>query len=300
MKIIKNLFLLMIISLFIYVAYNNRETLEAYFRKIMFTYKDIEIKPGNEYTRAYDLKKFSYNEDFKPQNLNDLENILFNILNNGYDTFTFYCPREYTTCIDDMTKLANDSHTLSIINNYVSPFNSFVYLDTITNSLGEITIKVTKNYSDFEIKQVNNKLDEIINSLNISNLNKDEQISKIHEYLIENTEYDSKYSGKTGNHYSETANGVLLNGTGICSGYSDAFALFMDRLNIPNIKVSSEEHVWNLVKINDKWKHIDVTWDDTKSSIILGYKFYLINTNDLLQIDSKDHSFDKAFYLEAL
>lgn len=300
MKFIKNIFLISLIALVGYFAYYNKETLSAYFRKIMSTYKDIEIKDANEYVRTYNIKKFSYNEDFKPHSKEDLENILFNVLNNGYDSFTFYCPKDYENCLSDVTELANDAHTLSIINNYVNPFNSFVYLDTITNSLGEITIKVTKNYSEFEIKQINSKIDDILNKLNISSLSKSEQIEKIHEYLIENTEYDNKYDEKIGNHYSETANGALLNGSAICSGYSDAFALFMDRINVPNIKVSSEEHVWNLVYIDDKWKHIDVTWDDTKSSIILGYKFYLIDTSDLLKLDPKDHTFDKTFYLEAL
>jgi hypothetical protein len=299
MKFLKNIILILLFILLGYEVYINKETVNAYFRKIMATYKDIEIKEPNEYARNYNIKKFTYDEDYKPYNKTDLENILFNILNNGYDTFTFYCPKEYNNCLSDITDIANDSHMLSMINNYVSPFNSFVYLDTITNSLGEITIKVTKNYSDFEIKQINAKIDEILNELNIDNLSKKEQIDKIHEYLINNVEYDNDYDENIGNHYSETANGAFLYGKGICSGYSDAFALFMDRLNIPNIKVASNDHVWNLIYIDNSWKHVDVTWDDTRSSTVLGYKFYLINTEKLLSIDSKDHTFDQSFYIEA-
>ncbi len=299
MKFLKNIILILLFILLGYEVYINKETVNAYFRKIMATYKDIEIKEPNEYARNYNIKKFTYDEDYKPYNKTDLENILFNILNNGYDTFTFYCPKEYNNCLLDITDIANDSHMLSMINNYVSPFNSFVYLDTITNSLGEITIKVTKNYSDFEIKQINAKIDEILNELNIDNLSKKEQVDKIHEYLINNVEYDNDYDENIGNHYSETANGAFLYGKGICSGYSDAFALFMDRLNIPNIKVASNDHVWNLIYIDNSWKHVDVTWDDTRSSTVLGYKFYLINTEKLLSIDSKDHTFDQSFYIEA-
>ncbi|UKI58189.1 MAG: hypothetical protein L6V81_01725 [Clostridium sp.] len=36
----------------------------------------------------------------------------------------------------------------------------------------------------------------------------------------------------------------------------------LDKLHIPNFKVTSSEHVWNVVYYNGKWTHIDATWDD--------------------------------------
>lgn len=40
----------------------------------------------------------------------------------------------------------------------------------------------------------------------------------------------------------------------------------MDMLGIENGTVSGEagdeQHIWNTVKLDDQWYHVDVTWDD--------------------------------------
>ena len=41
--------------------------------------------------------------------------LFFNVLNNGWDNFTFYCPKEYTTCSDDVERIANNRELLSAI-----------------------------------------------------------------------------------------------------------------------------------------------------------------------------------------
>ena len=57
----------------------------------------------------------------------------------------------------------------------------------------------------------------------------------------------------------------------------------MDILNIPNFKVSSKEHIWNVIYYNNAWYHIDVTWDDDEINKIID-KFQKqtnnINSND--------------------
>ena len=91
----------------------------------------------------------------------------------------------------------------------------------------------------------------------------------------------------------------MVEGHAICSGYADAMAIFLDKLNIPNIKVSSGNHVWNLVFIDNKWLHIDLTWDDVE---IDRYKnnYFLITTEKLMQQDTAEHNFDKTFFKEAV
>ena len=79
-------------------------------------------------------------------------------------------------------------------------------------------------------------------------------------------------------------------------------AIYLDKINIPNLRISTNEHVWNLVYLNDKWLNLDVTWDDPVTSNgtdMLMYDYYLIDTNTLLNKDTTQHNFNKDIYLEA-
>ena len=97
-------------------------------------------------------------------------------------------------------------------------------------------------------------------------MNQEEKIRAIHDYIINNTEYDvERNETGTSNYDSNTAYGALIQGKAICSGYADAMALFLARFNIPNYKIASGTHVWNAVYINNTWLHLDLTWDDPVS-----------------------------------
>ena len=97
---------------------------------------------------------------------------------------------------------------------------------------------------------------------------------------------------------STSAYGSLIEGYSVCSGYADAMAIFLDAFGIPNLKVSSENHIWNLVNLDGEWLHLDLTWDDVDNA---RYKdnYFLITTYDLFEKDKEEHNFDKDFFLEA-
>lgn len=92
-----------------------------------------------------------------------------------------------------------------------------------------------------------------------------EKALAMHEYLILNTKYDyENYLADTIPRISHTAYGILVNGVGVCNGYSLAFKDLMTRLGVTTIKVSSStmQHAWNMVYLGGEWYHADVTWDD--------------------------------------
>ena len=81
-------------------------------------------------------------------------------------------------------------------------------------------------------------------------------------------------------------------------------AIFLTRFGLPNIKVASENHIWNLVQLNQQWYHLDVTWDDpiTTSGIdTIEYSFFLIDASKLdeINVDQHQHDFDPTVYEEA-
>ena len=79
----------------------------------------------------------------------------------------------------------------------------------------------------------------------------------LHEYIAVNGDYDDtlkKYK----------AYDMLTDHESVCEGYSSLYSMLLNRVGIKCNKVSSNRlnHVWNLVQIEGKWYHVDVTWDD--------------------------------------
>ena len=63
-----------------------------------------------------------------------------------------------------------------------------------------------------------------------------------------------------------SAYGCLVKGKAVCEGYSLAFNAIMLELGIPTKRMSGGGHAWNMVKIGNRWYHVDVTWNDTSDS----------------------------------
>lgn len=295
------LFLIALMGL--YLTLKNYDEVTTYVTKLIRKYtKNTVVIP--EYTknhRMYLFKTVSETNNFEPQNIEDLKKIYYTVLNNGWDSFTFYCPYDYTECINDVKKIANtqDTEHIAIINNYVSPFNSYRKYNTTILDENQITLSVDKLYTDDEIERLNKFIDNTINQLNIDTKNiRLKDIERIHDFIINKVTYDTKYQKGDEISDSNKATGALLNGVALCSGYSDAFALFLDRLDIPNFKINSEEHEWNIIYFNNKWSHIDLTWDDDEINKNNNRNFFMVNTKQLLEKDKDEHNFDQNLYLE--
>lgn len=275
--------------------------LKEYYQFYTSNRKDITVEK-NEYYRDYDFLYVQNTENFQPQNQQDIKNIIYTVLNSGMDEFTFYCPKEYENCIDDAKELGKDQITLSNINNYVHPYNSFKNISTQTDTLGKVKIEVEKAYSESDIKLVNEAIKNIEKEIFDDSLSTKDQIKVIHDYIIDNSKYDSNRTDNGVIEYkSDLAYGPLLEGYGICGGYSDAMELFLEDMNIESYKVSSESHVWNAVNLYDTWYHLDLTWDDpvTNTGVdLIEEKFFMVSTSTLQELEKTQHNFDLDVYLE--
>ncbi len=276
----------------------------------------LTIEKGNEYTKNYDFKYVKNSKDYIPYSYNDLVDIVYSVINQGWQEFTFYCPSEYLDCMSDVTKITKDELTLTHLNNFVHPYNSFNSLKTSIKESGEITINVSYLYKEEEIKDINNYVDNLLKEQYDATLDDYENIKKIHDYIINNTKYDTIRNDTGESEYqSYNAYGPALQGYATCNGYADLMAIILSKLNYPNYKIAttkeeisyeSNGHVWNAVKIDNKWLHLDLTWDDPVSSDgkdYLYHKYFLVTNEELQKADSgevnvEEHNFDKTIYLE--
>lgn len=303
MKLKKLIFPIILVSLIILeVCYLDKIT--SWASKIINNHHDIVIAPANEYYKDYDFMFVKRSTDYIPYSYNDLLNIFYSIINNGWDEFTFYCPEEYENCINDVKNISSQEILLTEINNYANPFNSFTTVHTTYDETGEINVNLTKVYTKEQIKEINALLDKIIQQNINDNMTLEEKITSLHDYIINNTQYDiEKNNTGISNYESNTAYGTLTSHYATCNGYADTMALLLDRLGVKNYRIASDNHIWNAVYINDTWLHLDLTWDDPVSEDGMNYlyhKYFLIN-NDQLRSEDKDltdHIFDSSVYLE--
>lgn len=262
----------------------------------------VSLGEKNQYYREYDFNYVQNTNNFEPHSKQDILNIYYTAINAGKTSFTFYCPSEYTSCLDEVSALANNQNELSNINNYVHPYNGFSHIETEYDSLGKVTLKIKKNYSEYDIIEVEKKIGEVITHLTSNLLSDRENIKNIHDYIINNSKYDSaKAEDKVSLYRSDIAYGPLFQGYAICGGYTDLMELFLEKLNIKSYKISSNNHIWNALLLDGAWYHLDLTWDDPVASDgndYLEYDYFLIDTNRLLSLDVTQHQFDQNVFSE--
>jgi len=274
-----------------------REKVEYYY----FKYLDINRKnitiDNNEYAKKEIVEGIKLTDDFVAKNKTHLINIYYTIINSGVQSFTFYCSVDYDDCLNDIGMLSKQNDELSIINDLVNPYNSFSSILTSYTEKGQVNLEIQKLYSNSEIKQIDYLVDNLIKTkLNSSDSNR-EKIKTIHDYLINNSRYDVNNKSTK----NATAYGLLVDHLGTCNGYSDAFAIIMNHMGIENYKISNSKHVWNYVKLDNKWYHIDLTWDDPVTNDgkdYLKYYYFLLTDKELDKInDNKiDHYYEKDLY----
>lgn len=300
---IKNFLLYAVLIVVIIMIAFNIEKISSKIISYNSKQNEIIIKPSNDYTKNKDYAFVKHTTDFEPDSYSDLINIFYTLLDQGWDEFTFYCPSSYTTCLDDVTKISKDKVLLSSINNYVHPYNSYSSVKIIYDELGEVTIKIAHLYTKDEINKINIKINQIYANIINDTMDRETKVKTIHDYIINNTKYDiDKANNGKSNYDSSRATGVLFEGYGICSGYTDVMAIFLNKIGVDNFKVSSDTHIWNAINYNNNWYHIDATWDDPVSQSgvdSLSHDYFIINTQQLknLDVNNTDHNFDNKYYL---
>ena len=275
--------------------------------KNYFFYNNFKLVVNDD---VLNNNKYKYNQfsetvistnDFTPKNKKELLNVYYTFLNNGLDNFTYYCDISYKNCIDEIKEISEDANVFSYINQLVHPYNSFKEINSKYNKLTRrVDIDIKKKYSDEDIKKIDNKVDNIINELNINNYdNVEDKIKVFHDYLAKTNKYDKFKEIKQSKYNSDSAIGTLFEGYSVCSGYSDTMAIFLNKLGLENVKVITDKHAWNAVKINNIWYHIDLTWDDpivSDGSDIISHDYFLITTDELHKKDNFQHNYNKDNY----
>ena len=186
---------------------------------------------------------------------------------------------------------------------YLSPNKMYLNVET-TTSASNITYNVyincgnENNYFADEFtsqEQVENAIEKVeyVKDILLGKRTGDdyEDIKMVHDYLVDNIEYDTSISAD--NIYD--VYGALVNRVAVCEGYARSFKYILDEMGIPcvlvigtgtNSRGEIERHAWNYVELQGNWYAVDCTWDDP---IIVGsgsvsksskYKYFLKGSSE--------------------
>lgn len=125
------------------------------------------------------------------------------------------------------------------------------------------------------VEKLNVQVNSIVKYAN-ENFDTDYEKAKyVHDYLVTHCIYDEEtymqhQKDKDGKSMAYTAYGCIVDGKAVCDGYTKAYMLIMNELNIEcgyvrgtGINELGEgPHSWNYIKLDDGYYMVDVTWDD--------------------------------------
>ncbi len=106
-----------------------------------------------------------------------------------------------------------------------------------------------------------------------------EKLKFFHDYLVLNCETDSE------DEYADTIYGALVRKKALCEGYTKAFSYLCNLVGIENVIVTGKTyvpHMWNMVKLNGNWYHVDVTWDKPDDKLheeypdVILYQYFMV------------------------
>ncbi|MDR2570161.1 MAG: hypothetical protein LBD23_07660 [Oscillospiraceae bacterium] len=116
----------------------------------------------------------------------------------------------------------------------------------------------------------------------------------VHDHCLDNFKYDRQL-----NEHAFSVIGPVIFNTGVCEGISKFVKIALNYLGVDCIVVvgrgynpsaglrKSEPHMWNIVYINGKTYHLDVTFNLTQKGNINRYDYFNLPDNEI----KKDHSY---------
>lgn len=166
--------------------------------------------------------------------------------------------------------------TLGLESIYFMPYDSY----------SKETLDIVKLKEELEIFKEETNL--IISNMP-SNLSVYDKYRYLATYISLRTTYD--YDLENGNQVSNIY-GAINTGASICEGYAKAFKYLCKKANLWCSLVegitNEEAHMWNLVKLDNEYYHIDITWADSSNqepNSSLWLKYFMVDENTIL----KDH-----------
>ncbi|KFN01399.1 S-layer protein [Bacillus clarus] len=212
---------------------------------------------------------------------------------------------EGTITLNYKAKNSNRQEVMdTLVNAYTEAVNKNEYAKhtikqvsySLSGSSGDYTFTLNISYreSKEQTAYVMKQAKAIVQSMIQNGMDEHEKVKVIHDYVVKHVSYDTSYQ-------AYTAYEALANRSAVCQGYA---LLTYQLLKEAGIDVhivtgtgNGQAHAWNLVKIDNKWYHLDTTFDDPipDEQGRVTYSYFNLSDGQL----AKDHEWNRSEYPQA-
>ena len=190
---------------------------------------------------------------------------------------------EYSGDMNEIGKIIENKMDILRYTNSYETYNISTYKVNMSSWSNSDIVKLKFTFDYRMTAQMESALDlkarEIVASITDESMSKSRKEREIHDWIINNTKYDESYT------IYDPYN-TLFKHTGVCQGYALLAQKMFTIAGIESMIVegtaNGEDHAWNMVYIDNKWSHVDLTWDDPVSSKdMLRYDYYNLSDKEM-------------------
>ncbi|MEF2967527.1 transglutaminase domain-containing protein [Paenibacillus sp. M1] len=179
--------------------------------------------------------------------------------------------------------LDSDPYTKYIVDRYTYSWRG-------TSGAAKIILSVGYRETAGQSAYVDQRAVAILQDIVRPEMNDHQKVKAIHDYVVQHLQYDKELE-------KYTAYEGLRSGEAVCQGYTLLAYKLLEKAGIANLIVEgtagSRLHAWNLVKLDNRWYHLDTTWDDplSPSGQQPSYKYYLLTDSQI----RRDHNWKNKY-----
>lgn len=148
--------------------------------------------------------------------------------------------------------------------------NAFSYGYSGNDTYFQMYSVVPQSQCNTMIQQLNSRVTAIIKAMP-SGLSELDREIYLFDYLTKNCVYDTAAVTDSTRWKAFTSYGALVEGTVVCEGYSRSMQLLSSYAGLQSMLLTGQSngvnHMWNLMKIDGNWYHLDVTWSDNDPTV---------------------------------
>lgn len=244
------------------------------------------------------------------------------IKNTGYAVFADSPAEEYLALcmigaerdirMDCMPELQDVEYLMDAVYKTIYQNPYIIGVESFSYSYDDTTLHVEYSKRPDEIRrqqdEIAQKTREIISMTITEDMDEEERIKAVWDYLDKNASYDddarnhaedSGFSDITGHEDSFSAYGTICTGRGVCQSYMHATKLLCAEAGIKCVSITGTmqnalPHGWNAVMIDGNWYWLDTTNGMTNA----GVPYFIFLTSEEFAHESWNYTADNGYALD--
>ena len=174
--------------------------------------------------------------------------------------------------------------------------STLMLIDESTYTIA-VFLSITYYTTAEQEKMVTDAVKEWLGSWDPKGMSDYEKIKKVYDFVTATVDYDYENVNNKSYYPQWTAYNALILKRAVCQGYGVLIYRLLLELGIDCRCITSENHLWNIVKIGNLYYNLDATWEEDAGKEGLKYEYFLRgNTEKLFPDHIPENIYTEKFW----